>query len=307
MQDQKPESRYLESFARFEATLDGEAASPVHQARRDALAKFAAMGFPTTRQEEWRFTNVTPIVRGTFDPLPRPEPARVAAGDVARFAFAGQDGPRVVFVNGVWSPEQSSLRGMPAGLTIRSLNELLASPGASLPAPLGSLVRPGESAFTALNTAFLREGVLISLEEGAAPEQPVQVLYLSDPSGGAHAAYPRTVVVAGAGSRLMLVEVYAGLSEGEYLTNAVTEIVVGPHAHVESLVVEQHPEFRAEMWHLARMRTLLHQVSGDRRACPCRIVEPTIQNQGLVADGLCLNRAEGQSGLEPTVSGVDGR
>ncbi len=233
MEDQQYRGSYIAGFELFEKSLNGESASPLHAVRREAIARFASVGFPTVRHEEWRFTNVAPIARTAFAPVLRYDGAGVTRQVLNRVGSADGDPFMVVFVNGFWSEEFSRSAGLPAGVRIESLASALARRDEVVLSRLGSLVAAGENGFTALNTAFLREGAVITVEDRVILERPIQVVFLSRPSAEPHASYPRVLVTAGRESRLSLIETYASVSEGVYFDDAVTEVVLGEGAVVE--------------------------------------------------------------------------
>src|SRR5512138_3218295 len=98
---------YLESFRAFERGLNGESASPIHALRKEAMAHFASTGFPTMRDEEWRFTNIAPIAQASFAAHAG---SGATSGEVGTATFAGLESNRIVFVDGVFSPEHSTVR-----------------------------------------------------------------------------------------------------------------------------------------------------------------------------------------------------
>jgi Fe-S cluster assembly protein SufD len=213
---------YREAFER----QDGAAAPWLRDLRDRAFARFARLGFPTTRDEAWRFTSVAPIARTAFQ---RPEPQPLGPPQLARLAalsFAGTlEGPLAVFVNGRFNPDLSSRPSLP-GLSLRSLREVLASEPGRLEGTLGGLAGADGAPFVALNTAFADDGAVVEIAPGAVVADPVHVIYLSTPRWGHEAtiSHPRTLVFAGRGSDATLIETCGGLEGEAYFTNAVTEI-----------------------------------------------------------------------------------
>lgn len=222
---------YAAKFDEFERTLNGESKTPVHALRRDALARFAALGFPTTADEEWRFTNVLPIARVRFTPGVAVDPGTIAPGDVERLSIAGA--ARLVFINGLHVPALSSHPPLPQGVRVGSLAKTLRDDPALVGRYLAQQVRSGENAFTALGTAFLRDGAFVYLEDNAVLETPVQCIFLGTGSAGPVVCSVRNLVVVGNGARASIVETYAGTGAGIYWTNSVTEISLGRGTVVE--------------------------------------------------------------------------
>ena len=222
---------YAARFGEFERTLNGESTTALHAVRRDALARFSAMGFPTTSEEEWRFTNVAPIARTRFIPAEAYAPGTVDRAFVERLSIAGA--ARLVFVNGFHAPELSSVPALPPGVRIGSLAQALRDDPAFVGRYLGKQATYANSAFTALGTAFLRDGALVCIDDNAALEIPVQLLFIGSGVSGPVVSSPRILVVAGNNARAAIVETYAGTGSEVYWTNAVTEISLGRDTAIE--------------------------------------------------------------------------
>ena len=218
--------------------------------RERGAVQFSALGFPTVRDEEWRFTNPAPIV--ALDYRPADAGATLAAGQVDRFIY-GSAPIRVVIVNGRVSPELSRTEGLPASVTVGSLAARVArdSSGDEVATRLGQLADVETRAFTALNTAYLEDGAFVHVPEGVVVESPIQLLFISVNTPGAPpvAVHPRTLIVAGDRSQARIVETYVG-TDSAYFSNAVTEVFVGGNAIVDHYKVQQES---ASALHLGSM------------------------------------------------------
>ena len=233
--------RYLAAFKAFAGNGAGRAPSWLKEIREGAIARFAELGFPTTKQEEWRFTSVAPIVDTPFSHrasrIPHPGLSEIGALLIG-------DGPRVVLVDGRYAPELSSAAGRPAGVRVESLASAVAQgPGSELAREhLARHARWHDSPFAALNTAFLADGAFVHVPAGATLEQPLEVLFLSSggpATDGPTVSHPRSLIVIERGARAAVVETYAGLGDGVYWSNAVTEVVVGEAARAELYRVQR--------------------------------------------------------------------
>jgi Fe-S cluster assembly protein SufD len=152
---------------------------------------------------------------------------------------AGMDAVcRLVFVNGYYAPDLSALPALPAGVVLGCLAAALDAHGEQVEAHLGRHARFDDNAFTALNTAFFRDGAFLVLPRNVVLEQPVYLVFLST-AEGAQVSHTRNLVVAGSGSQASLVEAYAGLGDGVYLTSAVNEIVAEDGAILDHCKVQQ--------------------------------------------------------------------
>ena len=223
---------YGASLASFEEKR--YAGEPVWLARirREAFARFAALGLPTTKNEAWRSTNVARIARTPFRPATG---SPVAAPPSVHFPPG--EGARLVFVNGRYAPELSRTGDGP--FVFRSLREALREEPQRLEPHLARHASFQDSAFTALNTAFLEDGAFVLIPRGTVLEQPIHLLFLSGEDGTDDPAvsHPRNLIVAESGSQATIVESYEG--EGAYFTNAVTEIVCADGAVVSHYKVQR--------------------------------------------------------------------
>ncbi len=250
------EDTYCEAFERFEKR--GEQPSWVYPVRKAGLARFAELGFPTVKHEDWRFTNVSPIARMPFRPVLELE-ASATAGEVLKtMPFAGLDAIRLVFVDGHWSPELSSLGEIPAGATIGSLAVALRNQTPAVQHHLTRYAVSDNNAFTALNTAFFADGAFIQVSRGHELERPVHLVYIaSNPESGATST-PRNLILAEQGSRLTVIESYLSAGKTAGLTNAVTELIAGDNSTVEHVKVQDEC---ASAFHIAAIHAVLGRSS----------------------------------------------
>ena len=208
--------------------------------RERAAVRFTALGFPTVRDEEWRFTNVAPIASREFTLA---DPVAVTARDLDRFPFPDA-AQRVVIVNGRFSPELSRVSRLGAGVRAGSLaafiNGDLQADSEVAQRHLGQLAHFNDRAFAALNTAHAHDGAYVYIPDRVVVEEPLQLLFVSaNPSATQPTvSFPRCLIVAGDGSQARIVETYAGQG-GEYFANAVTEVFVGENAVVDHYKVQQ--------------------------------------------------------------------
>ena len=225
---------YLSHFADFEQTLNGESTSPVHALRRQAIERFAATGFPTTKDEEWAFTSVAPLTRIDFElAIATAAPAAV---DIAPLRYGL---PGLVFVDGHFAPGLSQLDALPAGVLVKSLRAALVEDTDLVTAHLGQAAVIEGEAFTALNTAFLRDGALVYLPQGTVIDEPLHLLFISTAQTANAVSHPRVLIIAEANAEATLVESYAGLGTETYLTNAISEISVGENAALDHYRVQR--------------------------------------------------------------------
>jgi Fe-S cluster assembly protein SufD len=199
--------------------------------RWDALNRFLSLGFPTTREEEWRFTSVAPIADRAFSaPTGAPDHRDESVAGAAR--LSGRSAAELVFVDGRYSAALSRTGPLPHGTRVDGLAAALAAGADDLMPYLARVASHDQQPFVALNTAFLDDGACIRLAAGTILEDPIHVLFVAT---GATAAQPmmtspRVLVVLRAGSQASVVETYTGAPGSRYLSNAVTEIVLADNA-----------------------------------------------------------------------------
>ena len=202
--------------------------------RGKGIACFEALGYPTTKNEDWHFTSVAPIAERSFRLARRKgdlaNSLGLRAADLERFGFGQPDWHRLVFINGVFDESLSSFEEIDAGVRVGSLASAIESGDAAAERYLGKIAAFEQHAFSALNTAFIADGAFIELAQDAVVDQPIHLLFIS---GGEGVSHPRNLIVAGRHSRSAVIESYVSLRDSTYFTNAVTEIAAGEGAHID--------------------------------------------------------------------------
>ncbi len=201
-----------------------------------AWARFTQLGLPTARRgnEKWKYTNVAPIARAAFgyawdlDPDEDPD-----AGRLRHFGLLDESWTNLVFVDGRYSRSLSSYPQSARGITVTTLAEAIANDGDVVRQHLAQHAGFQEDGFTALNTAFLSDGAFVHVPRGHNSSRPVHLVFLSTNRESPRASHPRTLIVVEDDAALTVAETYAGPSDEQYFTNAVTEISVGGGARVE--------------------------------------------------------------------------
>ncbi len=202
---------YITEFRRAEAELAGIGSRSLHAMRRSAMERFTELGFPTARNEEWRFTSL-----GAIAGIPFQRAIRGSADVRDLLAGLPYAESRLVFVDGYYSPRLSTRQN-------DALNGSLAE------RHLGRYADHRNHPFVALNTAFLADAALIHVPAGEILEQPIHVIHVSTGGSSPQVSYPRNLIVLDDRSQASLIETYVG-STGSYFTNAVTEIITAGDA-----------------------------------------------------------------------------
>ena len=226
--------KYLSSFEEFDKT--NKAPAWLRSLRQEAFARFAETGFPTTHDEDWRFTNVAAIANTEFASAPQ---AVISASDLEVFRTS-DFGCQLVFVNGRFAPGLSRIPALPKAVKVTSLAQTLASDPGGLQNHLGSHLNFRRDAFAALNTAFMEDGAYISIPRGTVVEQPIYLLYVSVAGKTPAIEHPRNLIVMEENSQATIVEDYVSLQDGgpaPSFSNTVTELVAGENAVVSHYMI----------------------------------------------------------------------
>jgi len=216
---------YVADFDRVAKTLPGFA-----DLRRKAIQRFAERGFPTGREETWRFTDTTPVTELHF----KPASGTANPSQFAGLAAGALKALQITFVDGRFAPAFSTL-DLPAGVGVASLAEVLkTAPDVAAP-----FVLVPEEPFELLNAAFFRDGAVLRIGDGVTVDRPIHVLFLSSLHGDPYAMHPRTVISLGREAKASVVASYLGPSGGTYLMNAVTAAVLGDGASLDLTKVQR--------------------------------------------------------------------
>jgi len=226
------EAALATSFAGAKGKLPG--AGALAALREQAFRTFEAQGLPHRRVEDWKYTDLRVLMRQAHPLAPPPDAAAKARAKTAGAMLASIEARRVVFVDGVLTPELSDLAGLEPGLAIGSMAQALARGDAEL-ARLGRVV-PTDNVAVALNTALMGDGALIRVAAGAALARPLHLVFFN--SGAQPASvFTRSLAVIEPGARAMLAESHEGVAGNDAQVNAALELVVGDDAHVDHVKI----------------------------------------------------------------------
>lgn len=231
---------YRSSFERLAAT-NNAVPEPLRNLRCNAMEQFLKLGFPTTRQEEWRHTSVKTIANREY----------ISVDSVGALNCLKQihsvhmddhlDGGIMVVLNGHAMSEMSLLDDLQDGLVVKGLAAAIADDPDSVMTHLGSCVDNVDQPFIALNTAFMTDGTFIHVPARMTVDQPIHVIHVSAANETAVRSHPRSLIVADQGSSLTVVEHFMGLG-GTAFSNPVTEIVAGEDSGIEYIRIQREPD-----------------------------------------------------------------
>lgn len=227
---------YLAEFARQERRLAG--AQWFSPRRHEALRAFAAAGFPTTRQESWKYTDLRALEKRRFEGAD--EAYGLDAKALAPFCPAGlEHAHRVVFVDGHYAPGLSAIGELPAGVRLQALSAALAQPSPALDNGLGATLNGYANPFTDMNAAFVSDGLVLTLDPDAVCAAPIHLLSVSSGAREGVMSQLRHLLRLGANSQATVIEHQIGLGEAAYFCNAVTEAETADGARLTRYRVQQ--------------------------------------------------------------------
>jgi len=251
---------YVEHYRETATDLPGQALAWLQTLRASAGQAFADQGFPSPREEEWRYTNVTAIEKKRF----RPGHPGTAAEVGPLLGYGLADAWRLVLVDGRFSPSLSRLEGLPEGAVVLPLTEALSRYPEQVRARLEDSNEVDSSRFLDFNTAYFHDGAYIDIGDRVILEDPIQILNLSTRAEGL--SVTRQLIGVGRHAQARIVETHAGLDAAAYLSAAVTQLSLAEGAHLDhfklqaessrayhfgALLIQQGPHSRLRQHHAA--------------------------------------------------------
>jgi Fe-S cluster assembly protein SufD len=233
---------FLKEFENFAGAATAESPDWLEPIRRTAMDRFARTGFPSPREEEWRFTPLAPIVQTSWRPAVGADEG-ITREQVAPFVFGHPEWCRLVFVNGEHAPDLSFAGSLPDGVIATSLAEALRNGGDLLQRHLARYARVDENPFTALNTALFRDGGFVHVPAGVDLSLPINLVFLTTGESAGTVIHPRNLILVERNARASVVESYVTLAPGaRYWTNPVTEVWTGANTWVEHTRIQRESE-----------------------------------------------------------------
>ncbi|MEN6624782.1 MAG: Fe-S cluster assembly protein SufD [Candidatus Sumerlaeia bacterium] len=248
---------FITEFMRMEPQLTGAGVDWLVAMRRDALERFTELGIPGRKDEEWRFTNLEPLEAMVFA---SPDPARTyhSLEEAAKNYFIpGLDAHRFVFINGQYQPALSDAGGLPAGVRVMTVGEAIETGDPVFRKHLGRCIDDAKNPFTALNAAWLQNGVFMHVPDGCVVDKPVHWVIVANAGTQPLALHPRNLIVVGRAAQVTIIGTYGGAGEGAYLTNGVTEMFIDEDAQVDHyrIQLENPSAFHVGSMYARQMRS----------------------------------------------------
>ncbi|WHT40775.1 MULTISPECIES: Fe-S cluster assembly protein SufD [Myroides] len=213
--------KLITSFVAFEQQLSGEH-DTLHSIRLEGLKTFEDKGFPTKKEEAWKYTSLNSILKQDFCVVPKKEVA-VDYKDVKQYFLSDSDTYKLVFINGVFSSHLSSTTH--DGLDVCLMSSALTKPKYKmLIDTYYNTITDKEDSLTALNAAYAVEGAFINIPKSKVVSKPIEIVYLSTAGEQALLVQPRNLIIVGENAHVQILERHQSLDECSIFTNSVTEI-----------------------------------------------------------------------------------
>ena len=235
-----------EHFDSLEKSLNGSKNGPLHQIKKKAFDSFKEAGFPTTKKEAWKYTNLSQVLKSDFKRAT--EVTLPNTSILGTYLSAKLGSYSIAFVNGYYSEEMSTAFSeveKPEGVEVTRFSEILKNENDSQKKLLAELTKTSsdsETPFASFNTALFVDGAYIKVAPKTEVEAPIRVVFITTPDQEKAVVYPRLFIDAGESSKVQVVETYVGLGDGGCLTNAVGQIVCADNARVEHYKVQLESE-----------------------------------------------------------------
>lgn len=240
---------YIDSYKSFSGKLNGQTETFYTGLRKNAIEKIGELGFPTTKNENWKYTNISPLLKNNFTPAASLPAVEVSEDDITKKLFTGFEYNLMVFINGIYNKELSHIDEIPEGVTIDSFNNILKSN----PGLIEEHVKDRSkfiTAFDALNTAYATDGIVVIVPDGKIVEKPLQVLFVNGDKDNAVLSSPKNLFVIGKNAQASVITSYSDNFDTAYFSNINTEVTVGENGHFDLYKIQNESN---KAYHIERV------------------------------------------------------
>ncbi len=281
---------FVKNFNAFEDSLNGENTPALHRVRKEALKNFNELSFPTLKDEEWRYTNISPLLKYNFT-LPS-EDLKISDELVNKFSFNGMDSNLLIFVNGKFSEKNSKLLNLPEGTIAGSISDAMKNNPEIIEKHFSKYASYSNQIFTALSTAYTKDGAFVYVPDGKIVEDPIHIIFITTASEEKIIIQPRNLFVASKNSQVTIIEHFVSENNNIYFTNTVTEIVAEDNAIVDHYKLQEESK---NAFHIARV-----EIDQERRS---NFTSHSISTGGAITRNDINARFNGE-GSECTLNGL---
>lgn len=234
----KAKEWYLSHLAFLSKRLNGSYNNFLNEIRNISISKFSELDFPTKKHEEWKYTDVSPILRHNFIPSVLLDTSKLSNKEVEKYLFKDFDFYLAVIVNGVYDEILSNLKNLPKGLTISSLNKILKEKPELVNRYLPHLSN-AENIFNALNNIYAYDGLVVILEENVITDKPIQILFINGNNENEILSSPKNLIIAKRNSQCSLIFNYRGFGDKRYFTNSTVDVFLDEGAVLDYYKIQE--------------------------------------------------------------------
>lgn len=246
----KTKDWYLSNIDFLLKKLNGQKNNFFNEKREESIKKFTELNFPTKKDEEWKYTDVSPILKQNFVPALFLENPVLSKEEIKKYLFAGFDFHLITFVNGIFIEDLSDLNKLQKGVIVGSLNKLINEKPDLIKNYLNNLSNI-DNVFNALNNIYAIDGLVIITDENVIIDKPFQVLFLNGSNENQILSTPKNLIVAGKNSQLSVIVNFYGLGNKIYFTNSVTEIFIDDNAVVDYYKIQDEKD---DSYHIEKIQ-----------------------------------------------------
>lgn len=230
--------KLLEDFKNQEILMNGQVKNYFDKIKLDAISKFEELGFPAKKLEEWKYTNINPVLKHDFKISSGIENLKLSRDDIKNYLFDESNVSRLVFVNGQFDEKLSDVITRNEKVFIGSFSEGRAKFSEIIEKHFAKYAKFDNQSLTALNTAFAKDGAFVYLRKNEIVNEPVHILFISDSREENYLSQPRNLFVLEEGAEIKIAEEYYSIGGKHNFTNAVTEIYCGENSSIERYKIQ---------------------------------------------------------------------
>ena len=231
----KLQDKLINSFEKFGQSLSGSETDSLRKMRTNGIEVFKNLGFPTTKDEEWKYTSLNKCIKRDYD-FGAEFSLDIRSEDVDRFLCAGIDSYKLVFVNGVFNASLSNTTHQDK-FFVSNLKEAYEGESELFNQHYGTLA-DAQLSMVGLNTGYAQEGAFVHVKAGAVVDKLIQILYINSDSSRAMMNQARNLIIVEDRAEVQILERHQSLSDEYVFTNSVTEISVGNEANVKHFKIQ---------------------------------------------------------------------
>lgn len=242
IKDISVEQAFTKNFEALESRINGSGKLPIHKIRRKAINAFQGLGFPGAKNEEYKYTNLQKTLQKNFDFTSPSKKGDINAEDIRKELLPELDSNVLVFINGEFSAEFSSIVSPEDQLLIKDFKKASEENKEELETWFSKYADYQSDGFIALNTAFAENGSFIHIPDNKVVDIPIALFFFNDAQHEKSYNQPRNLFVAGKNSQATFLEVFNTIGDHASFTNIVSEIVVNENAHIDYYKIQNNKD-----------------------------------------------------------------